>query len=165
MFDELIDKSSVDYFVPADWIRAVIDVESNWDTFAYRAEPRINDASYGLMQLLNTTARSLGFTGQPEELYKPEINIPLGAQLLGQLRSKYGDDFRRIYSAYNSGSPDKWMTSSEVAKNTQRALDALERWVMKTAEEIVAVTPAVQTPALVALLVLILMWAWGGKRR
>lgn len=125
MFDELIAGAAGKYAVPESWIRAVIDVESAGRPTAYRAEPQINDASYGLMQLLESTARGLGFDGPVETLYDPAVNIDLGTRLLGQLRERWGADFRRVYSAYNSGRPDLWSTSAEVARNVARALEAL----------------------------------------
>ncbi len=128
MFDASIRRASLLYDVPEAWIRAVIQTESSFDPNAYRAEPQINDASYGLMQLLERTARGLGFIGPVSDLYDPDINIDLGTMLLADLRARYGDDFRRIYSAYNSGRPDLYLTSSQVASNVARAMAALERW-------------------------------------
>jgi soluble lytic murein transglycosylase-like protein len=112
------------------------------------------------MQLLTRTAKGLGYTGPAEGLYDPEVNIDLGAKLLGQLRSSYGDDFRRVYSAYNSGKPDLWQTSTQVAANVGRALTALEKWVTSEFSEITGGNSGV-----VVLLAFVLLWAWGGKRK
>jgi len=125
MFDAEIAAASAAYNVPVAWIQAVIQTESSWNRLAYRAEPAIHDASYGLMQLLYSTAQGLGYTGPVQGLYDPATNIDLGAKLLGQLRQSYGEDFRRVYSAYNSGKPDLWQTSEQVASNVARALAAL----------------------------------------
>ena len=133
---------------------------------AYRVEPQINDASYGLMQLLERTARGLGFIGDVSELYIPKINIDLGTKLLADLRKRYGDDFRRIYSAYNSGRPDLYLTSAQVAKNVSRAIASLERYVM---EEIQYLTGSVKespvSSATTAIIVFVLLAFWIGKRR
>ena len=129
MYDDLIASAADTYFVPESWIRAVIQVESSWNPSAFRAEPAINDASYGLMQLLSTTARGLGYSGDPTGLYDPATNIALGAELLGQLRAKYGDDFNRVYSAYNSGKPDAYLTSTQVANDVAKAVAALATYV------------------------------------
>src|SRR4029450_7443833 len=126
-FDPLISASSARWGVPFQWVKAVIGTESNFDPDAYRAEPRIGDASYGLMQLLSETARGLGFSGDPAELYDPERNIDLGTKLLAQLRARYGADFRRVYSAYNSGNPDRWQTSSQVLHNAEGAETGLSQ--------------------------------------
>ena len=162
MFEAEIQAAGIRYSVPESWIRAVIETESAWKPTAYRAEPQINDASYGLMQLLYRTAQGLGYTGTTEGLYNPAINIDLGTKLLGDLRKRYGDDFRRIYSAYNSGRPDLWETSKQVAANVARAIDNLAKWVTVEATELTA-SPA--TGPLAGLLILILLWAWSGKRR
>lgn len=161
MYEDLISAAAIRNTIPESWIRAVIEVESSWNPDAYRAEPKIQDASYGLMQVLEGTARGLGFTGPKEDLFLPHVSIDLGAQLLGDLRRKYGDDFRRIYSAYNSGRPDLWQTSTQVASNVSRALAALERYVTEAAQAITGQSGE----AVAGLLVLVLLWAWAGKRR
>lgn len=125
MFAALIADAAQRWNVPENWIKAVIAVESNGDPRAYREEPQISDSSYGLMQLLEETARGLGFTGKVEQLYDPATNIDLGTNLLAELRSRYGENFRRVYSAYNSGRPDLWETSAQVRKNVERAVEAL----------------------------------------
>lgn len=172
MFDTEISEASLRYGVPESWIKAVIEVESSWNPQAFRAEPQIQDASWGLMQILDRTARGLGFAGDPLTLFDPGINIDLGAKLLGQLRSRYGDDFRRIYSAYNSGRADLWETSSQVAANVGRALAALEKYVTEDIEWITGMTPGTIEPrtrtmgaGVMALLFLVLAWAWLGKRK
>jgi soluble lytic murein transglycosylase-like protein len=122
MFDSIVAKYSAQFEIPASWIEAVIITESSGDPAAYRFEPKLNEASYGLMQLLLSTARGLGFTGRAEELYDPDTNIYFGTKLLADLKRRYGTDLRRIYSAYNSGRPDLYLTSSQVAANVQRFL-------------------------------------------
>lgn len=161
MFESLIRQASIDYNVPEPWIRAVIQTESSWNPQAYRAEPQISDASYGLMQLLETTARGLGFTGNAADLYEPEINIPLGTKLLSQLRIRYGDDFRRIYSAYNSGKPDLYLTSTQVRKNVERAVAALEKYA---AEAVLTLTASPVGPGVGLLVIGVLLWAWVRRR-
>lgn len=127
MFDGSIARYAALWNVPEAWIRAVIEVESSWDPEAYN--PSDPTGAWGLMQLLYRTAQGLGYDGAPEGLFDPDTNIYYGAKLLGQLRIQYGDDFRRIYSAYNSGNPDKWESSSEVYGNVMRALEALGRFL------------------------------------
>jgi len=87
-----------------DLIGAIIWQESKGDPLAARFEPRINDTSYGLMQLLLGTARSLGFAGSVPELLEPSTNIMLGAQYLRSRFDLYGD-LRLSLASYNSGSP------------------------------------------------------------
>jgi soluble lytic murein transglycosylase-like protein len=129
MWEAEITAASQRYQVPEEWIRAVIETESSWNPNAYRYEAKIKDASYGLMQVLGKTAVGLGFTGDIyNDLYDPETNIDLGTEDLAQLRHSYGNDFQRVYSAYNSGNPDLWQTSQEVAANVERAVANLAKW-------------------------------------
>jgi soluble lytic murein transglycosylase-like protein len=166
MFDAEIQSSARKYNVPESWVKAVISTESSWNPTAYRAEPRINDASYGLMQLLYRTAKGLGYTGVPDGLYDPATNIDLGTMLLGQLRMRFGDDFRAVYSAYNSGSPSLWQTSREVAANVGRAVENLTKWIQSEVVELTAgAAEAGTSPNVVGLIVLVLLWAWAGKRK
>jgi soluble lytic murein transglycosylase-like protein len=114
------------------------------------------------MQLLYRTAKGLGYSGSTDGLYDPATNIDLGTMLLGQLRQRWGDDFRRVYSAYNSGNPDLWETSKQVATNVGRAVDNLTKWLSLEVSQFAA-APA--SGPLVGLLVLIFLWSWTGKRR
>ena len=78
------------------------------------------------MQVLFKTAVALGFNGQPEDLFDPEISVEYGAKLLNQNINRFGMDFQKVYSAYNSGSPTAYLTSSQVSRNVQRAVSYLE---------------------------------------
>ncbi len=162
MIETQIRAASQRYHVPESWIQAVIEVESAWNPQAYRAEPQIQDASRGLMQILGRTARGLGFTGDPADLFNVEINIDLGTKLLGQLRERYGDDFRRVYSAYNSGKPDLYKTSSQVAANVARAVEALSKYVTQAVDTLTA-SPE-PSSALAILVLFVLLWKWTGKQ-
>lgn len=129
MYDAEISQASQQYQVPEEWIRAVIETESSWNPNAYKYEAKINDASYGLMQILGKTAIGLGFEGDVyNDLYDPALNIDLGTMDLAQLIRSYGTDFRRVYSAYNSGNPDLWQTSQEVAAHVANAVNNLAKW-------------------------------------
>jgi len=101
-FDSLIASASDAYGVPVAVIKGVIGAESGFDPAAYRAEPQINDASTGLMQLLMSTARGQGFTGTSLGLYDPRTNINLGTKLLSSLSRQLGD-WGAVFSAYNGG--------------------------------------------------------------
>lgn len=162
MYEAEIAQASRDFDVPESWIRAVIETESSWNPSAYRAEPKINDASYGLMQLLYRTAKGLGYTGINTGLYDPGVNIALGSKLLGQLRQQYGDDFQRVYSAYNSGNPDLWLTSKEVAAHVANAVNNLTKWVSLEVSQFAA-TP--ESGPMVGLLALVVLYFWTGKKR
>jgi len=51
-------------------------------------EPTIVAASYGLMQILFTTASGLGFAGTADELYDPATNIDLGGKALFEIMER-----------------------------------------------------------------------------
>jgi soluble lytic murein transglycosylase-like protein len=159
MFDTEIANSAQLYNVPETWVRAVIDTESSWNPNAHNASDPTG--AWGLMQILYRTATAMGYTGAPEGLYDPAVNIDLGTRLLGQLRRAYGDDFRRVYSAYNSGKPDLWQTSAQVAGNVARALGNLEKWLNT---EVSTLTASPSGTGVAVLIAFVLLWAWGGKR-
>ena len=107
MTDEELDKlfcmNGKKYGVKKLLLKAVAITESSLDEHAYRFEPNFYDkylknkpewagkdpseisASYGLMQLMYTTAWGLGFRGPGEDLYNPVYNVELGAKLLRTL--------------------------------------------------------------------------------
>ncbi len=129
-YDGLIMSAAQAYAVPFEWIKAIIGAESDFNPNAYRREPS-GVASYGLMQILDKTAAGLGYTGDLAGLYDPAVNIDLGAKLLSQLRGAYGDDFRAVYSAYNSGSATKYLTNGTVATHVARAVSYLDQVIAR----------------------------------
>lgn len=124
-YDLLIAEAATKYSVPFDWIKAFIGTESNFDPRAYRPEPRISDASRGLMQMLEATARDMGLTGSADQLFTPAISIDLGVKYMRWLIDKYGMVYEEIYSAYNSGGPFNYLSNSEVAAHVRNAVDWL----------------------------------------
>lgn len=121
-FDSLFAQAAEGWNVPFAWLKAIAGAESEYNPNAYRAEPKINDGSYGLMQILYGTAWKLGYRGFAAGLFDPFTNIDVSAKLLAELRGQYGTDFRRIYSAYNSGGPDNYLTNPTVAAHVERAV-------------------------------------------
>lgn len=105
-FDPIVETAATAWDVDAALIKAIIGAESEFNPNAYRAEPQIGDASYGLMQLLYQTAKSLGYTGSTDGLRDPTTNIRLGTRYLADLTKQasqrgYGVD--SAISAYNAG--------------------------------------------------------------
>lgn len=88
-------------------ILALIEIESGFDADAYREEPRLEDASYGLMQILFSTAYDRGYRGDPKGLLQPDINIHYGmAQvdwICDYLRTNGETRWERVIAAYNEG--------------------------------------------------------------
>jgi len=104
-YDDLINKyASVNSIDPA-LLKAIISIESAFYEKSYRYEPHRNDASYGLTQLLYQTAKSLGYTGKPTDLYNPENSIKYGAKFLSYLNKQYSGNLGDIFASYNMGFP------------------------------------------------------------
>lgn len=105
-FDSIVATAGEAWDVEPSLIKAIIAAESEFKSTAYKAEPQIGDASYGLMQLLYGTAKLLGFSGIANGLYDPTTNIRLGTRYLADLIKTatdrgYGVD--SAISAYNAG--------------------------------------------------------------
>lgn len=64
--------------VPVDEVLAYCEVESSFNPRAYRWESHLGEASYGLMQVLESTARDRGLIGPPTNLYEPAIGLEIG---------------------------------------------------------------------------------------
>lgn len=69
------------WFDPAD-VMAIVEIESGFNPGAYRHEPRLDDASIGLMQVLSSTARDRGYQGKVAGLFDPEANLRVGMRHL-----------------------------------------------------------------------------------
>lgn len=81
---------------------AIVAKESAFNPRAFRREPKIGDASYGLGQLLYGTAKTMGFRGQPDELFEVPTNLQYAAKYLAsRLRLAGNED--GAASAYNGG--------------------------------------------------------------
>jgi len=115
--------------IPEKLLRAIVDVESSGNPRAYRYEPaffgryiqgkapwtgmpwysnpRRISASYGLGQLMYTTAYERGYRGAPEGLYDAALNLRLTAAHLAHLWRRHGGRWVDVAAAYNSGQPYK----------------------------------------------------------
>ncbi len=142
MYDEIIKNCSRIYKIDEKLIRAIIRKESSWNPWAFRVErgfwsrylagiknifwgtkekderwltyPDIVSASYGLMQVMLTTAMELGFRFQyPFELFDPANNIKFGCLLLKKSYERYGNWLDAI-SAYNQGNNRKDLSGKYV---------------------------------------------------
>ena len=108
---ELINKLNAStfggWFSPSS-VMAFVQVESAFKPTAFRQEPS-GVASYGLMQILDVTARGIGFTGQFEELYHPETGLLWGMKYAREIWDQLARSFGHVptaaqwASAYNEG--------------------------------------------------------------
>ncbi|WML43393.1 lytic transglycosylase domain-containing protein [Neobacillus sp. PS3-40] len=92
--DNIINKASQAYDIPAKLIKSVIKHESNFNPNAVS-----NAGASGLMQLMPETARSLG----AENPLDPEQNILAGSKYLKQMLDKYDNNINLALAAYNAG--------------------------------------------------------------
>ncbi|KKS97831.1 MAG: hypothetical protein UV73_C0005G0108 [Candidatus Gottesmanbacteria bacterium GW2011_GWA2_43_14] len=105
---DLIFDTSQKYSLDPQLIYATIMTESDGNEFAYRFEPSLNEASYCMGQLLESTARSLGFRGKAYQLFEPGTCIDLIGRYHKQMIENYGQlSPHQLARAYNTGSPWK----------------------------------------------------------
>lgn len=145
-FGDVVATAARDVGVPGEWIYAVMRQES---LFNPRAASSAN--AYGLLQLLLPTAREVAKRrGDPlpqrDDLLRPEINVPLGATFLRELRDRFGGQMLPALAGYNAGpgaarrwlpaqplEPDVWIENipyNETRSYVQRVLwhVTVHRW-------------------------------------
>ncbi|MEY3014305.1 MAG: hypothetical protein RIT45_3040 [Pseudomonadota bacterium] len=90
-----IEAAAARYKIPADLVRAVIQVESAFNPTALSVKGAV-----GLMQLLPDTGRAMG----ADDLRDPAQNIAAGTRFLRLLANRFGGDLVKVLSAYHAGS-------------------------------------------------------------
>ncbi len=125
-FYTLITESATRHLIAQSYLQAIIHQESGGNPLAVRQEPRIHDASYGLMQLLGRTARGLGFTGPLEGLLKPATNIALGARYFAGLFKRHQETGAAL-AHYNGGpkAARAWLRGERKTRATRYAVTVL----------------------------------------
>lgn len=103
----LVNEMSQRYNVPAALILAHIKQESSFNPQAYRAEPAIGDASYGLMQVLLGTARQFVPDANSTDMYDPAFNMNVGVAYIAQNLNRYNSNVKDAIAAYNAGTARK----------------------------------------------------------
>jgi len=93
-YDQFIEHYARRYRVDPILIRAVIQVESNFDPNCMS-----NKGARGLMQLMPGTAKRYGVA----QILDPEQNIQGGVHYLADLLEMFYDDLPRALAAYNAG--------------------------------------------------------------
>lgn len=91
---DIIDKCADKYNIDQELIRAMIQVESGWNTGAVS-----NKGAQGLMQLMPKTAAMLGVS----DPFDPADNIEGGTKYISDLTDKYRGDVEKALAAYNAG--------------------------------------------------------------
>jgi soluble lytic murein transglycosylase-like protein len=93
-YDSIIEKAAVSAAVEPNLLRAVIVVESGFNSRAVSKKGAV-----GLMQLMPATASRFGVSNR----YDPIQNIRGGAAYLKFLMDRFGHDMRLALAAYNAG--------------------------------------------------------------
>jgi hypothetical protein len=93
-YDEIIERHAERYRVDATLVRAVIQVESDFNPSVVSSK-----GACGLMQLMPATASRFGV----REIHDPEQNIHGGVQYLAHLMRLFNGDLTRVLAGYNAG--------------------------------------------------------------
>ena len=93
-YDSIIETAAVSAQVEADLLRAVIVVESGFNSRAVSKRGAV-----GLMQLMPATATRYGVANP----YDPNQNVHGGARYLKFLINRFGQDVKLALAAYNAG--------------------------------------------------------------
>jgi soluble lytic murein transglycosylase-like protein len=93
-YDEHIREAATLYRLPAAYIRAILQTESNYDPRAVSPAGAI-----GLMQLMPFTAERM----LVQDIYDPRQNILGGARYLRILANQFNGDIHLTTAAYNAG--------------------------------------------------------------
>jgi soluble lytic murein transglycosylase-like protein len=93
-YDSIIEKAALSSAVEANLLRAVIVVESGFNSRAVSKRGAV-----GLMQLMPATATRFGVSNP----YDPKQNVHAGARYLKFLMDRFGQNVRLALAAYNAG--------------------------------------------------------------
>jgi soluble lytic murein transglycosylase-like protein len=93
-YDSIIEKAALSAAVEPNLLRAVIVVESGFNSRAVSKRGAV-----GLMQLMPATATRFGISNR----YDPNQNIHAGARYLKFLMDRFGQNIRLALAAYNAG--------------------------------------------------------------
>jgi membrane-bound lytic murein transglycosylase B len=129
-WEPLIAEASGRFHVPANWIRAVMRMESGGRTVLAGDMPITSDAgAMGIMQVEPGTydemRRQYGLGNDP---YDPHDNVMAGAAYLRWLHGKYG--YPAMFAAYNDGPgefDDHLQKGRELPAETRNYVQAIGR--------------------------------------
>jgi transglycosylase-like protein with SLT domain len=93
-YDAHIREAALLYLLPEEFIRAIMQVESN-----FYSEAVSSKGAMGLMQLMPGTASAMGVS----DAFNPRQNVLGGARFLRVLANHFGGDLVRTIAAYNAG--------------------------------------------------------------
>lgn len=101
-FESLVTNASRQFGVSAELLYSIMRQES-----AFNPRARSFADAFGLLQMLPEVARKEASVAKvtyekPEDLYKPEVNIPVGAAFIKKLQTKWNDQFILTVASYNA---------------------------------------------------------------
>jgi soluble lytic murein transglycosylase-like protein len=120
-YRDLIERVATGYALDPNLVEAVVIAESSGYTDAFRFEPdfyrrylaakpeyanqnpRRVSSSYGLMQVMYTTAQQHGYSGLPEGLFVPDVGLRYGCIHLVKMLTWADGEVRKALAAYNGG--------------------------------------------------------------
>lgn len=124
-FLQLVKDKSAKHNIDWRLVDAIVQIESNYDMYAARFEIKsahcvipdkfakinlttiateevLQKFSWGLCQIMGSTARWLGFQGPIPFLCDPDINLTLACRYLAKLKEDHGV-LEHIVASYNAG--------------------------------------------------------------
>lgn len=120
-YEKLIEELSLRYGLDPSLVKAVVEVESNFDPLA--VSPK---GAMGLMQLMPSTARLLGVSNP----FDPKENLEAGIRYLKNLLERFNYELHLALAAYNAG-PELVSTLGNIppfAETRQYVRRVLERY-------------------------------------
>lgn len=127
--DSIIRAAALRHGVDSALIKATIRIESNFNPMAFRHEAHIQDASWGLMQVLLKTAREV--SNNPKlaatDLVKPAVNVDIGTRYIAKQLRRYNGNIKDAIAAYNAGSARRRTDGSYI---NQEYVNKVYRWYL-----------------------------------
>lgn len=101
-FQADVQKASQEFSVPSELVYAIMRQESS-----FNPEARSGADAFGLMQVIPEVAKKAAPLAKinfenPEELYRPDINVPIGTAFLRELFQKYSGQYIPTIASYNA---------------------------------------------------------------
>lgn len=98
----MVEQEALRQNVPVNLALAIAWVESSMNQNAINhSDP---GKAWGVMQILPSTARWMGYRGKTEDLLKPENSIKYGIKYLAYQLKRYRGNVVKAAAAYNAGS-------------------------------------------------------------
>lgn len=103
-YDPIVDRAAQKHGISQALVKAMIFAECSFlEGEKHQCRDEGWDRSWGPMHVLGSTARGLGFQGDPRQLMAdPALGIEYGTRYLARLLAQFGDPLLAV-AAYNAG--------------------------------------------------------------